>query len=228
MLVILAAAALLQATVGAPGGPITDPQWETTPEAMARNYYPATALAQGAGGVGVVECRVAGDGLLADCKILAEEPIGGPFGQAALQIASQFRMKSKTRSGETSAGRTIRLPMAFSMPWGDKNPARAGMFQVTPLLSWLKRPNGDDIARIYPSAAASKSVEGQSTMRCQIQADGHLADCITLSEAPAGWGFGEAVLKLAPKFQVDLKKGVGARAPGNTITIPVRLILPHG
>lgn len=185
---IILAQAEPPAAAAAAVGPITDPQWAAVPSAAGRNYYPEQAVAQGIGGVAVVECRASPDGRLADCKLLAEQPDHGPFGQAALQIATQFRLKPKTQSGAPVAGRTIRLPMAFRMQWGEKVPAQASMFQVMAPMTWLKKPTGDDMARTFPSGAASRSVEGGATLHCQFQADGYLTACSADQEQPAGEG----------------------------------------
>src|SRR5579864_5134609 len=63
-----------------PDRPITDAQWETAPSKVW-TYYPEAAFPRGDEGMAVVECRVSSDRWLASCKVLAEQPQGGPFGQ---------------------------------------------------------------------------------------------------------------------------------------------------
>jgi TonB family protein len=224
MLSVLAAM-LMQATTAS--GPITDPQWESVPLSSGRNAYPVDALAQGVEGTVVVECNVARGGGLADCKVLAEEPTGGPFAQAALSLAAQFRMKAKTQSGTQSAGRSVRLPIAFIMPWGGDDPAKASMFPVYAPVPWLKRPTADDFARVYPERAVKQMIEAQATLHCHVGTDGQFTACTAGDERPAGWEFSEAVLKLAPLFQIDVTKGIGAAAAGRQINVPVQFRLPR-
>jgi hypothetical protein len=45
------------------------------------------------------------------------------------------------------------------------------------------------------------NVEGRSMMRCKITDEGRLNECVALSEAPAGMGFGEAELRAAREFR---------------------------
>jgi TonB family protein len=215
------------ATLSPPDRPITDAQWETAPSKVW-TYYPEAAFPKGDEGLAVVECRVSPDRWLADCKVLAEQPQGGPFGQAALQIASRFRAKATTQSGAQAVGRMIRIPIAFSMPWGERSPQNGAVFQVRARPPWVKFPTGDDMARVYPRSATERSIEGGATLHCRFQADGHLGACSADNEHPAGEGFIEAVLKLALIFKIDTNKGIGPLAPGKEIDIPILFQLPRG
>ena len=38
------------------------------------------------------------------------------FGRAALRISTKFRMKPQDRAGQPTAGRLIRLPIAWNLP----------------------------------------------------------------------------------------------------------------
>jgi TonB family protein len=75
-------------------------------------------------------------------------------------------------------------------------------------LHWTARPAADDVQAAYPPAALSGKINGSVTLRCQITPKGKLAGCQAVNEDPAGYGFGEAALKLAPLYAVspnDLK-----------------------
>jgi hypothetical protein len=65
----------------------------------------------------------------------------------------------------------------------------------------MARPTPDEIQAVWPAAAAKAGVQGLAGMRCRVAADGSVANCATLIEAPKGQGFGAALLKLAPKFR---------------------------
>jgi TonB family protein len=67
---------------------------------------------------------------------------------------------------------------------------------------WLRKPSPDDISRYYPKAAQQRGVGGRVRVRCGLANDGVLNDCVVLSEAPPGYGFGEAALNVASRFQM--------------------------
>ena len=71
------------------------------------------------------------------------------------------------------------------------------------LSAWVKLPSAEDLAKVYPPDALHQGVEGQATLRCTTQPDGRLADCAVAAETPSGQGFGEAALKLAPRFRAE-------------------------
>lgn len=61
--------------------------------------------------------------------------------------------------------------------------------------AWLVMPTGDVLARVYPSAAAAKGLEGETALHCAVDVDGYLSDCTVISETPPGMGFGNAALE---------------------------------
>jgi len=100
----------------APGAP--DPgiarqlEWTGRPEA-ADLTFPSVARAAGKReGKGVIDCRIEGTGMLADCHIASEDPAGLGFGAAALALAPKFRV-NPWLDGRTMEGRRIKLPIGF-------------------------------------------------------------------------------------------------------------------
>jgi protein TonB len=91
---------------------------------------------------------------------------------------------------------------------------------------WVLRPDADDVARVYPGAALRRGVSGQAVMLCKVTADGSMSDCKLLSEQPAGMGFGEAALNLAPDFKMSTTKSDGSSIAGATVRIPMRFTAP--
>lgn len=90
-----------------------------------------------------------------------------------------------------------------------------------PPLTWEQRPSGADIAAVYPSAAAERGVSGQAVIGCGLQSDGSLTRCRIISEAPADAGFGQAALKLTPKFRAR----AGADLEASVVRLPIRFQL---
>ena len=91
----------------------------------------------------------------------------------------------------------------------------------------MKRPTGEDIARVYPDRAARDGVDGRAALDCMIKADGRLGDCKVMLEEPAGAGFGEATLRLSTIFRMQSKSSDGIETAGGRIRIPVRYMVPR-
>jgi TonB family protein len=95
-------------------------------------------------------------------------------------------------------------------------------------LVWRMKPNGADIAAIYPQKAQREEKAGWAIVECQSEASGDLKDCRILGEAPADYGFGAAALKLTSKFKLDPKKNDPAELAGGVVAIPIVLLTPTG
>jgi protein TonB len=96
----------------------------------------------------------------------------------------------------------------------------AGTAQANPL--WLQHPNADDIKKVYPRAALRNRDPAVVELVCKVNAESRLDDCKVKSEEPVGLGFGEAALKLAPKFK--MRKTVNGKpvAVGTEATVPIK------
>ncbi len=92
---------------------ISDVNWIREPSArdFAR-YYPSDALDRGVSGRVTLDCVIGGSGGL-DCSVMQESPGGNGFGQAALNISRQVRVRSRLPDGSPAAGRHLRLPLSF-------------------------------------------------------------------------------------------------------------------
>lgn len=117
-LIALAAAAISSAsaikTVPAPD--LTEVTWVDTPTGQdIANVYPPTAVQAGKSGAVLLECRVATQGALEGCAVQIEDPVGLEFGLAALELAPLFKMSANAPDGSAVAGRTIRIPIMFSI-----------------------------------------------------------------------------------------------------------------
>src|SRR5690349_7592307 len=67
---------------------------------------------------------------------------------------------------------------------------------------WLKKPDAREIRAGYPVAAMRKGVGGKAVVRCTASTAGTLSGCRVEQEDPAGLGFGQAALMLAPSYLV--------------------------
>jgi protein TonB len=113
--------------------------------------------------------------------------------------------------------RSISLVIAAIIIAG--SPGAAG---GVPRLDWVRKPTGDDLGRVYPREARDKGIPGWAKMRCKVTAKGTLTGCETVEEFPELMGFGPAVLRLAPKFQMSAKTPDGRSVEGASVEIPIR------
>jgi protein TonB len=98
----------------ADGHLVTNPNWlrKPTGDDIAR-YYPERAQRLSMSGRAVIGCMVAPDGRLVDCKVLSESPLQWGFGEAAIRMSSQFRMRPKTIDGQPVDSGQVRIPILF-------------------------------------------------------------------------------------------------------------------
>jgi TonB family protein len=85
---------------------------------------------------------------------------------------------------------------------------------------WRRPPAVDVVQFFYPADAMRKEITGRVIVACEISEAGISQNCRLVSETPAGQGFGEAALKLAPLFEFTpaISKG---RAVVETVQIPI-------
>jgi protein TonB len=86
---------------------------------------------------------------------------------------------------------------------------------------WVRKPTGDDMGSVYPREARDKGIPGWAKMRCKVTAKGTLTGCETVEEYPQLMGFGPAVLRLAPRFQMTAKTPDGRSVEGANVEIPI-------
>ena len=116
--IAVAAAAVSSAAAirTAPAPDLLEVNWVATPTGQdIANVYPPTAVQAGKGGAVLLECKVARQGSLETCRVQIEDPVGLEFGLAALELAPLFRMAQTAPDGSTVAGRTVRIPIMFSI-----------------------------------------------------------------------------------------------------------------
>ena len=92
---------------------------------------------------------------------------------------------------------------------------------------WLRRPNGDDVARVYPQPALKHGVSGTAIMTCVVTATGAMSQCELNDEHPSGMGFGDAALRLSPLFAMTRTTADGHPVQGGRVRIPMRFTPPQ-
>jgi TonB family protein len=101
--------------VGPPG--IIKPDWIRKPSGEAVNRaYPERALREGVSGRVSLRCTVNADGTVSGCQPVSENPVDYGFGDAAIRLSKQFKMKPQTIDGMPVDGAVVVIPLAFSAP----------------------------------------------------------------------------------------------------------------
>jgi len=104
---------------------------------------------------------------------------------------------------------------------------------------WVKKPDGRDIARLFPAHAVQNKITGEATMTCRIDAAGLLNHCdvgrikVMADNLPADGpesadqGFREAMLELSKSFQMAPVSRDSVKVAGASVRIPVRWMPPQ-
>jgi protein TonB len=92
---------------------------------------------------------------------------------------------------------------------------------------WIQSIKPDSIVKLFPETAIKAGYKvGRATVECAVAADGSLTGCITVTEDPAGYGFGEAALIVAGVMRMSPWSKQGAPVEGARIALPVKFELP--
>jgi TonB family protein len=105
--------AQMAAVVGGSGDAIEAPIWVEEPSGAALlRATPGLASMLGVQGLAKLSCQVSAQGLLQQCRVAAETPGGLGFGQAALSLASGFRL-APALVAQAAAGKTVAVRVGF-------------------------------------------------------------------------------------------------------------------
>lgn len=209
-----AAAALitaLAATTAAQAQPAV--AWAKTPTpADVAAAYPERAKAAGVGGVVLLTCTLNMALAPRDCATLRETPSGYGFATAARKVAAGLVAAPATgihKGVEVEVPVTFAPELAAAGPLVIRNPA------------WASIPTAADFQATFPQTR-----NGVNSVRvalvCTAAPDGALADCAVDREEPAGQGYGQAALALAPKFRVAAWSTDGQPTYGQKVRVPIR------
>jgi TonB family protein len=207
--------------------------------------WPATARQAGISAVVMLECTPnMATRSLESCQAIRITPTDGSqtstamnsaFEQAAIRVRGQVPagLDAAWRSGAAEAILHDRgLLRASDTGRGPPAAPVTGPGPHGPVLAvlpdWVARPDGIDIAREYPPAAAAAKQEGRAVITCRVDGEGRLNTCQLINEAPLGAGFGDAALRLAGQFQMKPIDKNGQPTAGQDVRIPFKFLLSSG
>ena len=156
--------------------------------------------ANGMGGRAVIDCLISVEGTASACKSIWEKPEGKGFGTAALLLAPSFLFKPAMKDGHPIASH-VEIPINWEGPSGIGGAENGPSYRMVTSLPWIAAPSAADLAKVYPRRAREKALSGHVVIRCALANDGTLKDCVTITQEPAGAGFGDAALSLAKAFK---------------------------
>lgn len=173
-------------------------------------------------GVARLRCKASVEGMLSECRVVAELPVGVGVGDAALkQVAASPHLDGVPAAGGVIEA-NFRIPLT-----PEQLAARTALPPaVYTQADWAKKPSAAQTAAVYPARAAEAGVGGSATLTCAVAGTGFVSACKVVNESPSGQGFGNAALKLAPFFQMRPKMEAGIPIAG-TVTIPIRFTPPR-
>ncbi|RYF89680.1 MAG: energy transducer TonB, partial [Caulobacteraceae bacterium] len=94
---------------------ISRPDWIRKPSGDAVNRaYPDRAQRQNIGGKVTLSCTVNADGTVSGCSVVSENPGDYGFGDAAIRLSKQFKMRPQTADGQPVGGASVRIPLTFT------------------------------------------------------------------------------------------------------------------
>ncbi len=204
----LACLAALAATIASAQTP---PVWAEAPGvAEVAAAYPAKARAAGVGGQVNLSCEINRDGRPRDCAALGEQPSGYGFGFAARKLAERMRVADAALRGQE-----VRVPVTF-------DPALLkGEVPLVTKPVWAALPSAEDFQASFPKTANGVN-EVRVALVCAAAAGGALTGCLVDREEPAGQGYGQGALALAPKFRVGPWSLDGLATAGARVRVPIR------
>jgi TonB family protein len=192
------------------------------PATAAMEFYPAKARASAVAGGAVLKCGLSEHIRLVDCVLLGESPRGFGFGEAALALAQRSVDNPDVPPKAHPDGQVIVFKFSLTPPSIEPNTLVPTHLATGPI--YRRVPTADEVASVTPAAARRAHMPGVAVLDCVVTLEGKASPCQVRGEAPKGWGFGDAALRLTRYIQFDPKMVDGEPQGDGHATIPVRFL----
>ncbi|WP_372785183.1 hypothetical protein [Phenylobacterium sp.] len=190
----------------------TPPIWAEAPSAAdVAAAYPAKAKAAAVGGQVNLSCQIEHRRPTL-CAAIGEKPQGYGFGFAARQLATRL----VTPDGSLN-GKEVRIPFTF-----DPGVLSGATTVARPI--WVELPAPSDFQAEFPQAANGVN-DVRVVLACVLGAGGVPSNCTVEHEEPAGQGYGDGALAVAPKFRAAPWSHDGEPTVGAHVRLPIRFQL---
>ena len=209
-----------------------------SPLAGPTPFWPSGVASSGLDVSVVMQFTVGAGGLGSDFVVAEADSYDPAIIAAAVQLmeASRFPPPSATQGGSyrgvhqmvfrsptpgvVDAPTLVSADPAMAAGVGVAAPPRAAAPPTTPssvLPIWERNLTARDFERRYPQRAKRRNVSGVATLACKVLANRRPA-CLTISEDPAGWGFGAAAIELTEGLVARPELPDGREAVGSEFT----------
>jgi hypothetical protein len=210
---------------------------------MAR-YYPEKGTRTETPGRGIIDCDVTAGGLLANCRVVEEWPIGYGFGDAALKLSHSFRIDPKTVDVNDPNLNRVVIPIVYSFPGKPSPPqghlagqnavalsmgVKAGtrnaqscptkeipdQLCVAHAMEWKEQPW---LATTLPALEGVDMDSGTTLLQCRVSLQSRLTNCIAGgSPTPAAQ---KAMLAIAEMLTAPQKAMDGTTIGEGPVLVP--------
>ena len=180
------------------GTPYADLAFKVDPKFTALGpsgrYFPPGPLEDHVWGYDVEACHVAPDLKLTDCQTAKEQPSGHLFAAAAKEMIKAGWMTSAKPDAAQPHTPDGRVLARVDFKPGGIVFGTAGDFKGAPLTPVQFT---DAAISFFPAKAFRQNISGAGVVACHVTADHRFSDCHVREEAPEGYGFGDAVARMA-------------------------------
>lgn len=87
-------------------------------------------------------------------------------------------------------------------------------------MRWSTKPSNSEIFAHYPEAAFAERASGAVLLECAATAEGRLADCTVVEEAPEGKGFAQASLAVVDLYAFGPRERITPEMVGKKMKVP--------
>ena len=174
---------------------IQTPKWRRHPtqEQIAAVFAGSSEDAQWGYSTGI-KCFLDYGGQLRGCYVKDNYPNGSHLGEAILKIS--FLYQAWLADPRGVSGQIIEFDERF-------DPKNLPTVASKAPFGWDRVPSPEEITAVFPERANRLEHPGKASAMCVVEADGRLDGCQVTSESQVGFGYGEALLKLAPFYRIS-------------------------